>query len=737
MNERQLTVVIAADALEDRVALREVLLRDPAARYMVIEAESGAHAVELCRARKPDCVVLDRDLRDLSGLDALEKLGAEYGSPACAVVVLVSAGDAQYTAELMKRGAHDCLEKHGARGEALRRAVNEAVERAERRRRDLERERELIEKARSLETSLGALQREAGRREQVKEAWQVARAGGASSGAVVSRPERTTRILAGERLRLLNAAIEQNDESVSIMTAQLEHPGPQIVYVNPAFTRMTGYAPEDVIGKTPHIMQGPKTDRSALGRMCEDCAAGKFSHGEMTIYRKDRSEINLECSVGQVRNERGEITHFVVTHRDVTERRRVEEELLRSEEEFRLLFDLSATGMAQVSPEGRYLRVNRKLCQMLGYSEQEMLHLTLHELTHPDDRELSAAKLSSSFSGEPEEYSMEKRCVRKDGEIIWLLINWTVVRAPEGRPPRTIANVQDITARKFAEEGLRAKEAQLRAILDHSAAVIFVKDLKGRYLRINRRYEDLKGVTEAEVKGQTDYDMYAKEMADAVRANDQEVIAADTPLQFEEQVVLHDGLRYFISVKFPLRDDYGRPYAVCGIATDITERKHAETALRESQALNQAVLDSLAANIAVLDKAGEIIAVNEDWRRFARENDAADFADSLSVNYLAVCRRAQELGNDEAKVALDGIQAVLNGERSSFMHEYQCDSPGEKRWFLMAVTPLGGERGGVVVTHTNITVRKLAEEAIHESESRLRQLADAMPQIVYTCGPDG
>ena len=80
---------------------------------------------------------------------------------------------------------------------------------------------------------------------------------------------------------------------------------------------------------------------------------------------------------------------------------------------------------------------------------------------------------------------------------------------------------------------------------------------------------------------------------------------------------------------------------------------------------------------------------------------------------------------------------MLDGARANFTIEYPCHSPNEKRWFLMSVTPLGGERGGAVVTHTDITARKQAEEAILESESRLRQLADAMPQIVYTCGPDG
>ncbi|HEX5081142.1 MAG TPA: PAS domain S-box protein, partial [Blastocatellia bacterium] len=313
---------------------------------------------------------------------------------------------------------------------------------------------------------------------------------------------------------------------------------------------------------------------------------------------------------------------------------------------------------------------------------------------------------------------------------------WTVVRAAEGQP-RTVANIQDITARKLADEALRAKEAQLRAIIDNSTAIVFVKDLEGHYLRINRWYEVFHGVTESEVKGKTDYDLHAKEIADAIRANDQEVLKANTPLQFDELIGGADGMHDFISVKFPLRDESGRPYAVCGIATDITERKRAETALRESQALNQAVLGSLVAQIAVLDGDGNIIAVNEAWKRFARENGGEAIADSVGINYLDVCRRAQEQGNGQIGATLAGIQAVLDGARPNFMLEYPCHSPNEKRWFLMSVTPLYGGRGGVVVTHNDITARKQAEDAIVESESRLRQLADAMPQIVYTCGPDG
>src|SRR6516225_7839884 len=98
----------------------------------------------------------------------------------------------------------------------------------------------------------------------------------------------------------------------------------------------------------------------------------------------------------------------------------IESRGLSAEEEFRSLFELSAVGAAQVSPEGRYVRVNRKYCEILGYSEQELLQRTVLDVTHPDDREASAVVLNSSFTGgEPEEYSIEKRYIRKDGGIVW------------------------------------------------------------------------------------------------------------------------------------------------------------------------------------------------------------------------------------------------------------------------------------------------------------------------------
>jgi len=142
---------------------------------------------------------------------------------------------------------------------------------------------------------------------------------------------------------------------------------------------------------------------------------------------------------------------------------------------------------------------------------------------------------------------------------------------------------QDVTERKRAERALRESQQLLQAIIDNSTAVIYVKDLQGSYLMVNRRYEEIFHLTREAVLGKTDHDVFSQEAADAFRAMDQRVVAAGTALTEEEVAPHDDGPHTYISVKCPLWDNAGKPYAVFGISTDITERKRLEQQLLQSQ----------------------------------------------------------------------------------------------------------------------------------------------------------
>jgi two-component system, NtrC family, sensor kinase len=141
---------------------------------------------------------------------------------------------------------------------------------------------------------------------------------------------------------------------------------------------------------------------------------------------------------------------------------------------------------------------------------------------------------------------------------------------------------------KKTEEALRDSEQRLQDIIDNTTAIIFVKDLQLRYLLINREFERRHLISRDEIRGKTDFDLHPANVAEAVRANDRRVVEAGVPIQFEESVPSAQGQRYYLSSKFLLRDRTGRPYAVCGIATDVTQLKRAEEA--QSRRARQAAL---------------------------------------------------------------------------------------------------------------------------------------------------
>ncbi len=158
---------------------------------------------------------------------------------------------------------------------------------------------------------------------------------------------------------------------------------------------------------------------------------------------------------------------------------------------------------------------------------------------------------------------------------------------------------------------------------------------------------------------------------------------------------------------------------------------------RRIRGLAGSILDSLSANVAVLDCDGIIIATNAAWDRFAEENGNPP-RDSIGPNadYLAECRRAARRGDTHARAAAAGIKAVLAARRNSFELEYPCHSPVIRRWFLMNVSPLSGEGPGVVITHADISDRKLAETALENSEFTIRSLLESAPQTVIAVNSD-
>lgn len=179
---------------------------------------------------------------------------------------------------------------------------------------------------------------------------------------------------------------------------------------------------------------------------------------------------------------------------DATEKARIQQALRESEKAFISAFEYAAIGMALVSPEGRWLKVNRSLCEVVGYSEAELLTRTFQDITHPDDLETDLHYVRQMLSGEIQTYQMEKRYLHKQGHVIWVLLSVSLVRNEVGKPLYFISQIQNITQRKKTE----AELTRLAAILEQTPDFVATATPDGRVLYFNRAARRLLGVSERE-----------------------------------------------------------------------------------------------------------------------------------------------------------------------------------------------------------------------------------------------
>jgi PAS domain S-box-containing protein len=280
----------------------------------------------------------------------------------------------------------------------------------------------------------------------------------AVGGIVVNTRDITERHRAEERLLQLSRAVEYSPASIVITD-----PAGAIEYVNPAFTARTGYTLEEVRGQNPRILNSGRLPKSVYRDLWDTILGGGEWRGE--LHNRSRSgELFWEhASISGILDDQGRITRFVAVKEDITERKRAEESLRASEERFQKAFSNAAIGMALVGTDGRWLKVNRALCRLVGYTANQLLARNFQDITHPEDLEADLGFLRQLLAGEISSYQMEKRYIHRHGHMIWVQLNVSLVADPEQRPLYLIAQIQDITARKAAQDELERWARDLAA----------------------------------------------------------------------------------------------------------------------------------------------------------------------------------------------------------------------------------------------------------------------------------
>jgi PAS domain S-box-containing protein len=259
-----------------------------------------------------------------------------------------------------------------------------------------------------------------------------------------------------------------------------------------------------------------------------------------------------------------------------------------SEERLLAVFEQAAVGVALVGLDGHWLRVNNKLCAIVGYSREELMGLTFQDVTHPDDLAVDLAYVERLLAGEISTYSLEKRYVRKDRSLVWINLTVSLARTPEGRPDCFISVVEDISPRKQAED-------RARMMADAIPHLCWMADPDGYIVWYNRRWVEYTGRAYEQMKGLRWVPVLDATVQPKVLERWLECIASGRPFDMEFPIKGKDGAsRYFITRAEPVRDDSGRIVRWFGTDTDITEGKRAEEALKVAERHKDEFLATLA-----------------------------------------------------------------------------------------------------------------------------------------------
>jgi PAS domain S-box-containing protein len=294
------------------------------------------------------------------------------------------------------------------------------------------------------------------------------------------------------------------------------------------------------------------------------------------IRRPDYDLLRMLTSVGS------QLGHFIERRRAEEERQQLLQREQEGEAEFRAMFELAGVGKGQADPvTGRFLRVNRKQCEITGYSAEELLGMTSVQLTHPDDRARDQALFGQLLRGEIAEESIEKRYVRKDGTTVWVHVTATILRDAAGRPLRSVAVVQDITDRKRVEEALRQSEERFQVALQGSPIIVFCQDRELRHTWIHNPHP---AFTTASILGKTDEELHEPATAQRLTAIKRAVLESGVGVRREVDVVI-DGQRMCYDVRLePLHDAAGRVVGLTGAAADVTQQKQLQEQLQRRAA---------------------------------------------------------------------------------------------------------------------------------------------------------
>jgi PAS domain S-box-containing protein len=431
---------------------------------------------------------------------------------------------------------------------------------------------------------------------------------------------------------------------------------------------------------------------------------------------------------------------------------------------YHMLVDHSLQGLA-IFQDSRLVLANTALSAMSGYTIDElctMLPSDILALIHPEDRARVHGYLQRRRENKPTPSQYVFRIIRKDKEVRWLEEH-AISITYRGKPARQ-SIYMDITERKQAEQTLRWSVAQqeeyyralvqveatqrelearnrelhesqafINGIIEHSPTIIYVKDIQTwRTLLVNQRCASEMGRQQEEIIGKTDAELFPPELVERWRANDKQVIESGTPVELEEYFPHGDNWHTYLTIKFPLRNAQGNIYALGIIAADITERKRAEEALRESETRYRSIFENATIGIFQSTPDGKILAINQAYATMLGYDSPQDVMQTVTDV-------AQQLYVEPSR-RFEIVRMVVENQGTARLENRYWRKDGTILVGNLSLWVIRNDDGTVRFLEgfiEDITERKQAEDALRESEARYRSIFENATIGIFQTTPDG
>jgi len=558
--------------------------------------------------------------------------------------------------------------------------------------------------------------------------------------------------------------------------------------VNDVACERLGYTRQELLRMGPMDIDGPEASRRAPERIQLLQRSGRLSF-EATHLRKDGEGIPVEITSRLI--DYGGDTCILSTARDISVRKRAERELERSRYLLDKSQEIAHVGSWELEVASGRLTWSDETYRIFGLAPQErpMDYETFLGFVHPEDREAVHSAYWESVRNNRDTYEIEHRIHPRGGNGVRTVLEKCFHQRDEtGGVVRSLGMIQDVTDRKRSEDKIRHLNRVLSAIRNVNQLITAEKD-RDRLIRgvcdrlIETRGYDSAWIalldhagrcsTWAEAGLEQSFPALAEEIAAGrlpvcarQALDDTDLVVVRDPASNCSGCALYGAFSGSARIVSPLMHQ-GMVFGVMAVflpsfraeaedelelvrevAGDIAfalydidleqDRVRAEVALHDSERFLRSTLDGLAAHITVLDQNGEIVLVNRAWRDFASANGIPAKYVSEGINYLAVCSEATGEHAEGAESIARGIGDVISGEREFFSLEYSCPSPERERWFAGRVTPFfDTPPRRVVISHWEITERKLAEHALRESEKSYRELFNNSPVGIHLTDSKG